>query len=207
MELKCTNKNIKKAKIRRLRNEKKLKPVLAFIYTMLILAVFLPLYASYGMDAQSDHNLYMMCMILAIVFFVIGVSVYFCALRFVKLFNTSKYGHESLIIDSNTLFLVYKNKKDNQGVEYIIPLNKIKNAEYNRRTGRLEFKSNYLLVEIADYANASLDWDKDFDLSKDRKFVFYDHYKPSLVRQLEENGVSYTVTSTKKNLFENFENW
>lgn len=195
-----------KARKRRVRYEKKwiILRIISFIAFSISIYAFIKGIYFTPFDLDQDN----MYGIIFSVGLIVGVLSRALIYGFTGRWIKDRY-NERIWVEDNKLFHflqipagggINKFRPDLTGHLFICDLNSIKNARYDKKSGRIEFSSEGKYIYYSDVSTQTVQ-DTGI-LTEDFKNLFYDYTNPSLYEYLKSQGIQFNEEDIKFSIFD-----
>lgn len=195
MDFIITAKNKRKAQKRRIRKEEKWKGLRRFMWLSAFTSILVPAIFIYD-PSNFKPSLVMIG----------SAALIFWAFSYGLLINLTSHWiqdrmNERLMIKNGVLYLCYQTNAglglnygttDSTGYTFAYTIDTIRNAKYDEKSGRIEFRSFGTGFYYSDIRRQIIgnQWPLENKVA-----VFYDYYEPSLIDTLKAHGVQVEVTT------------
>lgn len=196
MDFIITAKNKRKAQKRRIRKEEKWKGLRRFMWLSALVAILVPVIVIYDESLMMNFGVPMIG----------SVALVLSPCTYALLINLTSHWiqdrmNERLMIKNGVLYLCYQTNAglglnygttDSTGYTFAYTIDTIRNAKYDEKSGRIEFRSFGTGFYYSDIRRQIIgnQWPLENKVA-----VFYDYYEPSLIDTLKAHGVQVEVTT------------
>ena len=187
----------KKAKKRRIKNEKKWV-VLRWASSALLLIAALLLVAGIFFIDHTDEDQLLLVSALFAVCLIVGIIIRALISNLASHWIDDRLNEQIWVKDGYLHQFIQKSfaaganyrRADERATVYEMEIASIHNAKYDPKSGRIEFNAVGRGVRYADYQTGAID--KQWHLTPQFTGIFYDYTEPSLYAYLSERGIEFT---------------
>lgn len=196
MEFEITAKTKKKAKKRRIKNEKKWRvlrgaSIISFYISIIafVMGIFVIKY--------EQSTLGGICGVIFSVFLILFVVFKALIANMASHWIDDRLNERIWIEDGKLYHFIQiafaaglnSRHADERATVYIIDLQSIRNAKYDQKSGRIEFNATGTGIDYADYQTNRIE--QQWELYSDFTGIFYDYTNPSLYEYLKSIGITF----------------
>ena len=196
MEFEITAKTKKKAKKRRIKNEKKwrvLRGASIISFYISIIAFVMDIFVI----KYEQSTLGGICGVIFSVFLILFVVFKALIANMASHWIDDRLNERIWIEDGNLYHFIQiafaaglnSRHADERATVYIIDLQSIRNAKYDQKSGRIEFNATGTGIDYADYQTNRIE--QQWELYSDFTGIFYDYTNPSLYEYLKSIGITF----------------
>ena len=197
-EFEITNKTKKKAKRRRIKNEKKWIIMRTISVIAFVVAIVAFVYGIFVVGYENEDANFICaftfsgCLILGVIMraLIANMASHWIDDRLnERIWIEDGYMYH-FIQTSFAAGLNYRSA-DQRATLYIIDISSIKNAMYDPKSGRIEFNAIGKGIKYADYRTQKIE--RQWELKYDFTGIFYDYTDPGLYEYLKGIGIDFTL--------------
>lgn len=196
MEFEITAKTKKKAKKRRIKNEKKwivLRGASIISFYISIIAFVMDIFVI----KYEQSTLGGICGVIFSVFLILFVVFKALIANMASHWIDDRLNERIWIEDGKLYHFIQiafaaglnSRHADERATVYIIDLQSIRNAKYDQKSGRIEFNATGTGIDYADYQTNRIE--QQWELYSDFTGIFYDYTNPSLYEYLKSIGITF----------------
>ena len=196
MEFEITAKTKKKAKRRRVKNEKKWRFLRGASFVSFWISIISFVIGVYVIDYEESF-LVGVCGVIFSVFLILFVIFKALIANMASHWIDDRL-NERIWVEDGKLYQFIQisfaaglniRHADERATVYIMDLHSVRNAKYDSKSGRIEFNTIGKGIDYADYQTNKVE--RQWDLPPEFTGIFYDYTNPSLYEYLKSIGITF----------------